>query len=124
VQETQKEFIEPLVERVQELKEDYIQRLAAVEMMQDEVFDDDAMDLPTHRIRAKNGVVDFDIDMESGDDDDDDSDDEDENRDMRRGPKDTVLDLNQKMMRLEIMDELLERIQELTKLVNIDDNDD
>ncbi|KAG0356651.1 hypothetical protein BGZ54_000662 [Gamsiella multidivaricata] len=122
IEETRKEFIEPLVERVQELKEDYIQRLATAEMRQDGIFDDDAMEPPVHRIRSKNGVVNFDIDMESGDEDSDDDEDDDG---MRRngGPKDTVVDLNQKMMKLEIMDELLERIQELTAPVEQDDDE-
>ncbi|KAF9199924.1 hypothetical protein BGZ49_009898 [Haplosporangium sp. Z 27] len=118
VQETHKEFIEPLTERILELKEDYIQRLAQAEVAQDAVFDDD-FDSPMHRIKSKNGVVDFDIDMDSGDDDDDDDDDVGEGK-FRR-PKDTVLDLNQKMMKVEIMDELLERIQELTSPLIQDD---
>ncbi|KAI1316290.1 hypothetical protein EDD11_010133 [Mortierella claussenii] len=109
VQETQVEFIEPLVERVQELKEDYIQRLAKAEAARDSVFDEDMIESPMHKIKSKNGVVNFDIDMESGDEDDEDKDDEPAAR-----SRDTVVDLNQKMMRLEIMDELLERIQEIT----------
>ncbi|KAF9346106.1 hypothetical protein BGX26_002406 [Mortierella sp. AD094] len=108
VQETHKEFIEPLMERILELKEDYIQRLAQAEVDQDSVFDDD-FDSPMHRIKSKNGVVDFDIDMDSEDDDDNE-----EAARKAKKPKDTVLDLNQKMMKVEIMDELLERIQELT----------
>ncbi|KAF8930452.1 hypothetical protein BGZ58_008243 [Dissophora ornata] len=111
VQDTHKEFIEPLVERVQELKEDYIERLAEAEMAQDMAFDD-SMESPMDRIKSKNGVINFDIDMESGDEDSDDGGEED--KEKSNGPKDTVMDLNQKMMRLEIMDELLERIQELT----------
>ncbi|KAF9106397.1 hypothetical protein BGX27_009187 [Mortierella sp. AM989] len=106
VQDTHKEFIEPLMERILELKEDYIQRLAQAEMEQDSVFDDD-FDSPMQHIKSKNGVVDFDIDMESEDEDD-----EAENKPVK--PKDTILGLNQKMMKIEIMDELLERIQELT----------
>ncbi|KAF9366383.1 hypothetical protein BGX34_003662 [Mortierella sp. NVP85] len=114
VQETHDEFIEPLLERVQELKEDYIQRLAEVELAQDGAFgDDDEMDIPMHKIKDKNGVVNFDIDMESGDEDGGSDDDDPEK--MKNGrPKDTAVELNQKMMRLEIMDDLLERIQELT----------
>ena len=111
MQDTHKEFIEPLVERVQELKEDYIQRLVEAEMAQDMEFDD-FMEPPMDRIKSKNGVVNFDIDMESGDEDSDDG--GEEGKERNSGPKDTVMDLNQKMMRLEIMDEVLERIQELT----------
>ncbi|KAG0000851.1 hypothetical protein BGZ79_005393 [Entomortierella chlamydospora] len=109
IQGTHKEFVEPLMERILELKEDYIQRLVQAEADQDAVFDDD-FDSPMHRIKSKNGVVDFDIDMDSEDDDDDDE----EATSKVKKPKDTVLDLNQKMMKVEIMDELLERIQELT----------
>ncbi|KAF9994389.1 hypothetical protein BGZ65_009989 [Modicella reniformis] len=105
IQDTKKEYIDPLMERVQELKEDYIQRLAEVELIQDNVFDDE-MDVPVHEIRSNNGVVNFDIDMEGDDDDPE--------RAKNGRRKDTAVDLNQKMMKLEIMDELLERIQELT----------
>jgi hypothetical protein len=102
------------LERVQELKEDYIQRLAEVELAQDGAFgDDDEVDIPMHKINDKNGVVNFDIDMESGDEDGG-SDDDDPGKMKNGRPKDTAMELNQKMMRLEIMDDLLERIQELT----------
>ncbi|KAF9172273.1 hypothetical protein BGX21_005173 [Mortierella sp. AD011] len=110
IQETHKEFVEPLMERILELKEDYIQRLIQVETDHDAVFDDD-FDSPMHRIKSKNGIVDFDIDIDSEDDDDDD---DEEATSKAKKPKDTVLDLSQKMMKVEIMDELLERIQELT----------
>lgn len=66
---------------------------------------------PTHKIKSKNGVVNFDIDMDSDEDDNDD----DEPEGTRARPKDTVLELNQSMMRVELMDEVLERIRELTK---------
>ncbi|KAF9896449.1 hypothetical protein BX616_007427 [Lobosporangium transversale] len=111
IQDTQKEFIKPLAERVLELKEDYIQRLDKVEMDQDRVFNDDIDEAPLSRIKSKNGVVNFDIEMGSGDDDEE----EDQRADGTQRPKDTAEDLNQKMMRLEIMDELLERIQEQTQ---------
>ncbi|KAG0327119.1 hypothetical protein BGZ99_008334 [Dissophora globulifera] len=111
VRETHREFIEPLVERVQELKEDFIQRLEQAEMTQDTVFAD-TIEPSMPKIKSKNGVVNFDIDMES--EDEDESNDEDGPMGKKGGPKDTVIDLNQKMMQLEIMDELLERIQDLT----------
>lgn len=101
------------MERVQELKEDYIQRLAEVELAQDVIFDDE-IDVPMHRIKSRNGVVDFDIDMESGEEDCGDGDDDELEKTKNGRPKETITDLNQKMMRLEIMDELLERIQEQT----------
>jgi hypothetical protein len=100
-----------LTERVQELKEDYIQRLAEVEMGEDDMFDEE-VGIPLHQVKPGNGVVNFDIDMESGDESNGDGDDLGKAKSGR--PKDTSVDLNQKMMRLEIMDELLERVQELT----------
>ncbi|KAF9093554.1 hypothetical protein BGX23_003208 [Mortierella sp. AD031] len=115
--DTRKEFLEPLTTRVQDLKEDYIQRLAKVEMEQDAEFMDGLENqqqqppVAEDRIRSKNGVVNFDIDMDSSDDEDYDTDD----GEVKKGPpKDTALELNQNMMKLELMDELLERIQELT----------
>ncbi|KAF9432053.1 hypothetical protein BGZ76_011318 [Entomortierella beljakovae] len=113
IQDSHREFIEPLMERVVELKEEYIQRLAQAEIDQDSVFNEDDLGPLTDRIRSKNGVVDFDIDMESEEESNDESDNE-SNRKKNTKPKDTVADLNSKMMRVEIMDELLERIQELT----------
>ncbi|KAG0278133.1 hypothetical protein BGZ95_004630 [Linnemannia exigua] len=122
IRNTQSEFLEPLTTRVQDLKEDYIQRLAKAEMQQDADFMDGVQQpLAEDKIRSKNGVVNFDIDMESDDGEYDSDDDE------KTGPlKDTVLELNQNMMRLELMDELLERIQELTASARVEeeDNDD
>ncbi|KAG0220762.1 hypothetical protein BGX31_010617 [Mortierella sp. GBA43] len=111
IQDTHDEFVEPLTERVQELKEDYIQRLAEIEMGEDDMFDEE-VGIPLHQVKSGNGVVNFDIDMESGDESNGDGDDLGKAKNGR--PKDTSMDLNQKMMRLEIMDELLERVQELT----------
>lgn len=71
------------------------------------------------KIRSKNGVVNFDIDMD--DEDDYDSDDDDG---LKGPPKDTVLELNQSMMKLELMDELLERIQELTSSALVEEEED
>ncbi|KAF9999586.1 hypothetical protein BGZ65_005087 [Modicella reniformis] len=68
----------------------------------------DEMDMPIHEIKSNNGVVNFDIGMGSGDEGSGDDDDPEKAKDGRR--KDKVVDLNQKMMKLEIMDELLERI--------------
>ncbi|KAF9912705.1 hypothetical protein EC991_009441 [Linnemannia zychae] len=119
---TQSEFLEPLATRVQDLKEDYIQRLAKAEVEQDADFMDGVQQPPLaeDKIRSKNGVVNFDIDM--GSDDEYDSDDDDDKK--AKPPKDTVLDLNQNMMRLELMDELLERIQELTAPLHVEKDDD
>ncbi|KAF9155207.1 hypothetical protein BG015_010697 [Linnemannia schmuckeri] len=121
---TQSEFLEPLTTRVQDLKEDYIQRLAKVEMEQDADFMDGvqqggAPPIAEGKIRSKNGVVNFDIDMD--DEDDYDSDDDDA---LKGPPKDTALELNQSMMKLELMDELLERIQELTSSAFVEEEDD
>lgn len=66
---------------------------------------------PTHKIKSKNGVVNFDIDLDSDDEDGDD----DEQDGSAARLKDTVLELNQSMMRLELMDEVLERIRDLIK---------
>ncbi|KAF9185049.1 hypothetical protein BGZ50_003287 [Haplosporangium sp. Z 11] len=123
IKETDEEFLEPLSERVQELKEDYIQRLARVEMVQDAEFGDDN-EPPLHRIKSKNGVVNFDIDMDSGDETDDDDEIGDGQMNGNSRPKDTVLGLNQDMMKLELMDELLERIHELTGSVEEEQDED
>ncbi|KAF9934316.1 hypothetical protein FBU30_002455 [Linnemannia zychae] len=113
IKNTQKEFIEPLMSRVLDLKESYIQRLAKVEMEQDAGFMDDIQHTPSAmegKIRSKNGVVNFDIDMDEVDADYDSDDD----MVTKGGPKDTAMELNLSMMKLELMDELLERIQDLT----------
>ncbi|CAO3566158.1 unnamed protein product [Mortierella alpina] len=110
IQDTHREFLEPIYVRVQQLKESYIQRLSRAESAMDSELDDPTEPL-SHKIRSKNGVVNFDIDMDSDDEDDDDDDSDDE----IKKPKDTVESLNLNMMRLELMDELLERIQELTE---------
>ena len=108
--------MEPLTTRVQDLKEDYIQRLAKVELEQDADFmvgvEGGSAPISEEKIRSKSGVVNFDIDMdeEEGEYDSD----EDTDPSKKSPPKDTVLELNQNMMKLELMDELLERIQELT----------
>lgn len=124
LKDTQSEFLEPLTTRVQDLKEDYIQRLAKVEMEQDADFMDGVQQgggapIAEGKIRSKNGVVNFDIDMD--DEDDYDSDDDDG---LKGPPKDTVLELNQSMMKLELMDELLERIQELTSSALVEEEED
>ncbi|KAG0381107.1 hypothetical protein BGX24_009936 [Mortierella sp. AD032] len=120
IKNTQSEFLEPLTTRVQDLKEDYIQRLAKAEMQQDAEFMDGVQQpLAEDKIRSKNGVVNFDIDMESDDDEYDSDGDE-----KTRPRKDTVLELNQNMMRLELMDELLERIQELTASARVEEEND
>ncbi|KAF9277735.1 hypothetical protein BGZ68_009046 [Mortierella alpina] len=111
IQDTHREFLEPIYVRVQQLKEDYIQRLSRSESAMDSELADTA-EPPSHKIRSKNGVVNFDIDMDSGDEDDDDDDDDDD--DVKNNPQDTVQSLNLNMMKLELMDELLERIQDLT----------
>ncbi|KAF9574213.1 hypothetical protein EC968_007137 [Mortierella alpina] len=108
IQDTRREFLEPIYVRVQQLKEDYIQRLSHAESAMDSELVDPT-EPPSHKIRSKNGVVNFDIDMDSGDEDD-----EDDGDDVNKKPKDTVQSLNLNMMKLEIMDELLERIQDLT----------
>ncbi|KAG0347412.1 hypothetical protein BG004_007773 [Podila humilis] len=136
IQEIHKEFLEPLLERVEELKEEYIERLARAEEEEakgaglvdegDNEHKENAftrrlsLQPPKHKIKSKNGVVNFDIDMESGDEDDYDDDEDDD--DDRAGdsanlshPKDSVMALNQSMMRVELMDEVLERIRDLTK---------
>ncbi|KAF9979293.1 hypothetical protein BGZ75_009790 [Mortierella antarctica] len=110
IQDTHREFLEPIYVRVQQLKEDYIQRLSRAESAMDSDLAH-PIEPPSHKIRSKNGVVNFDIDMDSGDEHDDDNvEDDDENK----KPEDTVQSLNLNMMKLELMDELLERIQDLT----------
>ncbi|KAF9946551.1 hypothetical protein BGZ72_000231 [Mortierella alpina] len=111
IQDTHREFLEPIYVRVQQLKENYIQRLSRAESAMDSEHAD-TTEPPSHKIRSKNGVVNFDIDMDSGDEEDEEDDDDEDGGD--KGPKDTVQDLNQNMMKLELMDELLERIQDLT----------
>lgn len=111
IQDTHREFLEPIYVRVQQLKENYIQRLSRAESAMDSEHAD-TTEPPSHKIRSKDGVVNFDIDMDSGDEEDEEDDDDEDGGD--KGPKDTVQDLNQNMMKLELMDELLERLQDLT----------
>ncbi|KAG0044190.1 hypothetical protein BGZ83_010568 [Gryganskiella cystojenkinii] len=113
LEETQNEFLEPVYERVQELKEENIRRLALAEQAQDMELGDGDDHVPgapgaLPPLKAKNGVVNFDIDMDDDEEDDDDM--------MRAASqrKESPLELNQNIMRLELMDELLDRIQELT----------
>lgn len=111
--------MEPLSERLEELKDEYIERLGRAEaaearaagLMEEDEEENEFTRPPTHKIKSKNGVVNFDIDVDSGDDDGD----EDEQEGTAVGPKDTVLELNQSMMRVELMDEVLERIRDLIK---------
>lgn len=111
--------MDPLSERLEELKDEYIERLGRAEeeefrvagLMDEDEEENEFTRPPTHKIKSKNGVVNFDIDMDSDEDDDDD----DELEGTGARPKDTVLELNQSMMRVELMDEVLERIRELTK---------
>jgi hypothetical protein len=132
LEETRREFLEPVTERVQELKEENIRRLALAEQEQDMELGDGEDDVPgapgmLPPLKAKNGVVNFDIDMDSdGDDNNDDEDDEDDglNASMGGQRKESALELNQNIMRLELMDELLERIQDLTSKGSKEDDDD
>ncbi|KAI9237237.1 MAG: hypothetical protein BYD32DRAFT_451893 [Podila humilis] len=119
IQEIHKAFLDPLSERLEELKDEYIERLSRAEeeesrvagLMDEDEEENEFTRPPTHKIKSKNGVVNFDIDMDSDEDDDD----NDELEGTGARPKDTVLELNQSMMRVELMDEVLERIRELTK---------
>lgn len=121
LEETKSLFLEPLSERVLELKEEYIRRLALAEQELDMELGDGEDDVPgapgmLPPLKAKSGVVNFDIDMDSEDEGDD---------DLLPVPgqrKESALELNQSIMRLELMDELLERIQELTNESNDDDD--
>jgi len=122
LEETQSFFLEPLSERVQELKEENIRRLALAEQEQDMELGDGEDDVPgapgmLPPLKAKNGVVNFDIDMDSEDEGDD-------NLPPLPGQrKESALELNQSIMRLELMDELLERIQDMTNESKEDDDD-
>ena len=114
MEETRSEFLEPISERVQELKEENIRRLALAEQALDMELgdgDDDIRGAPgaLPPLKAKNGVVNFDIDM-----DDEEDDDEDDMMFAASQRKESPLELNQNIMKLELMDELLDRIHELT----------
>ncbi|KAG0092303.1 hypothetical protein BGZ92_010278 [Podila epicladia] len=119
IQEIYEGFLEPLSERLEELKDEYIERLGRAEeaesraagLMDEDEEENEFTRPPTHKIKSKNGVVNFDIDMESGDEVDDD----DEQDGLAARPKDIILELNQSMMRVELMDEVLEHIQGLIK---------
>ncbi|KAF9581741.1 hypothetical protein BGW38_001132 [Lunasporangiospora selenospora] len=110
--ETRQEFLDPLMQRITEMRQDYTVRLARAQAQESTAGTMD-VEPPRHKANAKNGVVNFDIDMEDMEDEEEEEEEGDEGGQV---PKDTVSDLNGRMVKNELMELLLEQIFALTKV--------